>query len=121
MSTKRGAVAESIVCTAALNRGRDVLFPARGLSPAYDLVVRGVDGKFTKWQVKRAHVRVRGKSRTLRVNITDSGGKAYSPSEVDIVAIVDADTHRVWAIPLSVLGKQKTVSLTSGRYDKWLL
>lgn len=121
MSTKRGAVAESIVCTAALSRGRDVCFPARGLSPPYDMIVRGVDGKFHKVQVKRAHVRVRGKSRTLRVNITDSRGQPYCHKEVDIMAIVDADTHRVWFIPLAELKGQKTVSLTSGKYDRWLL
>ena len=121
MSTKRGAVAESIVCTAALTRGRDVCFPARGLSPPYDMVVRGVDGEFNKVQVKRAHIRVRGNSRTLRVNITDSNGKVYDRKEVDIVAIVDVDTYRVWFIPISALKGQKTVSLTSGKYDKWLL
>ena len=85
------------------------------------MAVRGVDGEFHKVQVKRAHVRVRGASRTLRVNITDSQGKPYSPSEVDIMAIVDADTHRVWFIPLSELKGQKTVSLTSGKYNQWLL
>lgn len=121
MSTKRGAVAESIVCTAALARGRDVCFPARGLSPPYDIVVRGVDGLFHKVQVKRAHKRKRGKSTTLRVNITDSKGHTYNTSEVDVIAIVDVDTYRVWFIPLSALAGQKTVSLTSGRWDKWLL
>lgn len=121
MSTKRGAVAESIVCTAALARGRDVCFPARGLSPPYDMVVRGVDGTFHKVQVKRAHYRVRGKSKTLRVNITDSRGTTYSRKEVDIMAIVDVDTHRVWFIPMEALKRQKTVSLSGGKWDKWLL
>lgn len=85
------------------------------------MLVRGVDGQFQKVQVKRAYIRVRGNSRTLRVNITDSKGNTYSPTEVDAIAIVDAPTHRVWFIPLSQLKGQKTVSLTSGKYDAWLL
>jgi hypothetical protein len=121
MSNKRGAVAESIVVTRALERGRDVLVPVRGLTPPYDITVRGVDGDFHKVQIKRLHTRVRGSSRTLRANITDSKGNAYSSSDVDIIAVVDVDTHRVWFLPLSELGTQKTVSLTSGKYDRWLL
>jgi hypothetical protein len=85
------------------------------------MIIRGVNGKFTKWQIKRAHVRVRGGSRSLRANITNSSGQPYSSSEVDIIAVVDCDTSRVWAIPLHALGQQKTVALTAGRYDKWLL
>lgn len=96
-------------------------FPARGLSPPYDMIVRGADGEFHKVQVKRAHYRTRGRHRTLRVNITDSGGKPYPRKEVDVMAIVDVDTHRVWFIPMAALKRQKTVSLTSGKWDKWLL
>ena len=121
MSTKRGAVAESILITRALERGRDVLVPVRGLSPAYDCVIRGVDGQFYKVQTKRAHVRVRGDSRTLRVNITGSNGEPYSSNEVDAIAIVDVDTRRVWFVPVSALAGQKTVALTSGKWDQWLL
>lgn len=120
-ATKRGAVAESIVCTAALRRGRDVCFPAGGLAPPYDMVVRGQDGAFYKVQVKRVHTRVRGGCRSLRVNCTDSQGKPYSPREVDIIAVVDVDTNRVWFIPLSKLGTQKTIAVSGGKYDSYLL
>jgi hypothetical protein len=120
-ATKRGAVAESITITRALERGRDVMVPVRGLSPPYDMIIRGQDGKFYKVQVKRAHLRVRGGCRTLRVNCTDSRGKPYRKSEVDIMAVVDVDTHRVWMIPLSRLGRQKTVAVSGGKYDEYLL
>lgn len=79
------------------------------------------NGKFYKVQVKRAYVRMRGNSSTLRVNITNNKGSPYSSTEVDIMAIVDVDTHRVWFIPMSALVGQKTVSLTSGKWDRWLL
>jgi len=85
------------------------------------MVVRGVDGEFHKVQVKRAHTRKRGRTATLRVNITDSRGKVYDRKEVDVMAIVDVDTHRVWFIPMARLRGQKTVSLTSGKWDEWLL
>ena len=120
-ATKRGAVAESIVCTAALRRGRDVCFPAGGLAPPYDMVVRGQNGIFYKVQVKRAHTRVRGGCRSLRVNCTDSSGNPYSPFEVDIIAVVDVDTHRVWFIPIATLGEQKTIAVSGGKYDGYLL
>ena len=121
MSTKRGAVATSIVCTAALRRGRDVLFPAADLAPPYDIVVRGIDGVFYPVQVKRAHVRVRGKSRSLRVNCTDSNGQPYTKGEVAFIAVVDVDTLRVWLIPLTRLGRQKTIAVSGGKYDEYLL
>lgn len=119
-STKRGAVAESITITRALERGRDVLVPVRGLAPPFDMVIRGQDGQFYRVQTKRAHERVRGGSRSLRVNCTDSNGRPYTPAEVDLIAVVDVDTHRVWMIPLSRLGKQKTVSVSGGAYDEYL-
>ncbi len=119
-STKRGAVAESMVITRALERGRDVLVPVRGLSPPYDMIIRGSDAAFYRCQVKRAHVRVRGGSRSLRVNCTDSSGNPYTASEVDLIAIVDTETQRIWMIPLSRLGKQKTIAVSGGLYDEYL-
>ena len=121
MSSQRGAVAESIVCTTALRRGRDVLFPMQGQSLPYDMVIRATNGKLLKVQVKRAHVRVRNRTRSLRVNIIDSSGRPYSPSEVDIMAIVDVDTFRTWFIPLEDLGGKVTATVSSPKYDRYIL
>ncbi len=121
ISTQRGAVAESIVCTLLLKRGREVCFPARGLSIAYDMVASDHAGKLQRIQVKRSFPRVRKGVRSLRVNCTHTNGKPYSATEVDVVAIVDADTYRVWWIPLEKINGQVSVTVTSAKYDQWLL
>jgi hypothetical protein len=85
------------------------------------MVIRDVGGAFHKVQVKRAYYRVRGNSKTLRVNITDSRGAVYGRNAVDIMAIVDADTFQVWFIPMVALKRQKTLGLSGGKWDKWLV
>lgn len=117
-TVQRGAVAESTVCTWALKQGYLVLFPARGLSPHYDLAIdNGVS--IHRVQVKRAHVRYDRRTPQLRANLTDGCGNPYD--RVDSVAIVDVDTDRIWLIPVEFIKGQKTIGLQSGRYNAWLV
>ena len=109
-----------MVCTKLLSRGWEVCFPARGLSPPYDmLVVKG--GSTRKVQVKRAYVRQRGKQEQLRVNITNSNGSVYGLCDVDFLCIADVINSQVWMIPLKEVLDQKTLSLSGGKYDFYLI
>ena len=118
MSNRRGAEAESVFCTWALSRGYDVLFPARGLSPPYDVVIHA-DGDYRRVQVKRAYHRNRSGGKELRVKLTDTGGHKYKTNEVDWFAVVDIETHRIWFFPNT--DGTTNMGLTSGKHDKWLV
>lgn len=114
---QRGAVAESMVCTWAIRQGYIVSFPARGLSPRYDLILdNGV--RLHRIQVKRAHRRT-DKGNELRANLVDGNGGTYD--DLDNVAVVDVDTGRIWLIPTMHIAGQKTIGLTTGRYNHWMV
>lgn len=118
MSTKRGAVAESMFCTWALSVGYDVCFPARGLCPPYDLILHK-DGAYTRVQVKRAHYRTRSNVREVRVKLTDRYDQPYKASDVDAFAVVDVEDGRMWLIPIE--HTTTNMAFTTGKHDKWVV
>jgi hypothetical protein len=111
----RGAEAESHFCTVAIQLGYVVCFPARGLSPAFDMVLAR-DGKLYKVQVKRVYPDKEG---YMTCHLKSYNGQRYSPDDVDLFGLVDFENRRVWMMPNT---PDVAVHLRMGeRHDKWLV
>ena len=116
----RGAVAESMVCTWALEQGYNVCFPARGLAPPYDMILERF-GICRRVQVKRAYWRKRDTYNQLRVKLLDGNADPYDYVDVQAFAIVDTDTPRIWMIPFGCVCDKRSIALSSGKWDKYLV
>lgn len=100
---KKGDVAELAVAAHCLRDGYQVLFPY-GEDTRYDFVIERA-GVFKRVQVKY----VTPKDGTLDVSCRSSNNwstRAYSIDEIDILAVYDSLSEKVYFIDVKLIGKR---------------
>ena len=112
--TERGAIAESIAATWALERGWCVLWPTRGQAPAYDLVMDAGD-KLWRVQVKRAYL----KEGFLTADLCHARHTRYTIDDIDIFLIVDVQSSVVWWLPIGESKGKGRVRLTTKEMEQY--
>lgn len=112
--TERGAIAESIAATWALNYGWIVCWPSRGQAPRYDLIIDKGDIFLYRVQVKRAY----RKDGVLVANLYHGQGTRYTLGDIDVFTIVDVDTRTIWWLPLDMAKNKSRVRLGTPHMER---
>jgi hypothetical protein len=116
-SFNSGVAAEFLAASVLIDLGYDVLLPfdRRG---KYDLAAITPDGKFVKFQVKKAtwFKPLHTTSSYLRVQ-TASKGVKYSEKDIDYFLFVCPE-RRVWMIPVDIICHKQTLMLDKRTFSK---
>jgi hypothetical protein len=104
-----------------MSQGWIPCFPARGLQPAFDVVLVK-DETTLRVQVKRAYKMYSEKrdATYLHAYVRSRKQKMYDPVDVNMIAIVHPESGRIWLAPNDG-SIPPQVQLTTGRYDHWLV
>jgi hypothetical protein len=117
MNKKAGETAECYFDYLAMVQGMVVSEP-RGESSPYDRILE-CDGKLSKVQIKMRSSLNRVKQTSYTVTINKNDGSAYTPKEVDIVAIHLRNENIWYFIPIKHVNKKMRINPKKDKLDNY--
>lgn len=114
---QRGEVAEAVLRAEFKKQGWEVAI-LDAHNPRYDMAIhRDRDEGWLKVQVKFAKKSERGITADLRRN----NNQTYTEDEIDYFGIWCGESDQAWLIPLSAVLNKTNITLSSSKFDKYLL
>lgn len=117
MNKKSGETAECYFDYLAMTEGFVVSEP-RGDSAPYDRIIEH-DGKLTKVQIKMRSSQNSVKQKNYIVSIQKADGSAYTPKEVDVVAILLKNENTWYFVPIKKTSKKMRVNPRKDKLDAY--
>lgn len=117
MNKKSGETAECYFDYLAMTEGFVVSEP-RGDSAPYDRIIE-FGGKLTKVQIKMRSSQGSVKQKNYMVSIQKADGSAYTPQEVDVVAILLKNENIWYFVPIKKTSKKMRVNPKKDKLDAY--
>lgn len=117
MNKKAGETAECYFDYLAMTEGLVVSEP-RGDSAPYDRIVER-NNKLYKVQIKMRSSNGKAKLKNYVVTVSRADGNAYTPQEVDIVAIHLRNENLWYFIPIQFVSKKMRINPKKDKFDKY--